>query len=151
MPSPKSPLRTLQEALKASTQLRGFAQVLLGARAQPEAASPRRIVLVPTTGTYGAPAEAETALRDVELQVEARMWAADVDEAWDLRSRFIRALEEQGAACGAFWQAEAEVWADTPDASQHGEAVTIIFSATFPADRTTESTGQIDSYQLTRT
>lgn len=149
MPSPVSPLTTLAQALKAAPALLGWASVLLGARNLSAQAGPPRVVLFPVEGVIKSPQRNDTALRDVELELGARVWGKDFDQAWECKQRLFQALESQGAAGGLFWKAVSEAWNVDPDASKQGEELEVRFIVILSIDRVALTTGEVDGLSYT--
>lgn len=133
MASPKSPLTILCEALQQTTPLKGFARsIKLGKNFLPEGGAPPRIVIFPRRGPLASPQYVGTSM-DVQLEVVARLWGANIDNAWDLRARFLKGMWEQGIAGGAWWSSVSELWDDSEDTAEQGQALEVVLTLTFTA------------------
>jgi len=147
--APTSPLTTLAVALREASTLKGAAQVLAGADKLAVQGAPPRIVLFPLQGQYESATD-NSALRDLELQIAARIWARDIDGAWDLQVRLLQALEEQGAAAGLYWRLGSCAWDTEPDTTRQGQELEVIFTVRLAVDRVATPTGKIDAVQYTK-
>lgn len=137
MPSPRSPLRTLAEALALTDALKGKAKIFLGAANLPRQGAPGRIVIYPRRGPMTSAQYVGQQL-DVELEVAAQIWGEDIDHAWDLRARYLRALWEQGIAGGAFWQGVVEEWDEPQDTAEQGQALEVVVNVKLQASTKTD-------------
>jgi hypothetical protein len=165
MPSPKSPIAVLAEALDAAPTLRGFGGrsrglVLAGKNKLATGRSPPSIVIFPTTGPLKTPADNVNQFADVVMMVTARIWGRDEDEAWDLRARYIAALWYQAnpdpsnpddAIAGPYFTLENETWDIVPDAAENGQELEVDITVRFSASDKALTYGQVDSESLTKT
>jgi hypothetical protein len=165
MPSPKSPLTTLVEALDAAPSLRGFGGkskglVLLGKDRLARGRSAPSIVLFPATGPLKVPSDNVNQYADVVLVVTARLWGRDIDEAWDLRARYIAALWFQAnpdplnpddSIAGPYFALESETWDIVPDTAQLGQELEVDVAFRFAASDEPLTYGQVDAESLERT
>jgi hypothetical protein len=161
MPSPKSPITVLADALNAMPALQGFARVLAGKNALPLSGAPPRIVLFPVEGGYDSPEDNVASLVDVDLKIAAHLWAHDLDEAWDLRQRYIQALKQQAignpsqpmqatdAQAGIYYEFLTEAWDIKPDTAQQGQELEVIVAGRFAgAPQLQLGTGEIAATAL---
>lgn len=132
MASPVSPISTLFVTLANTASLKGRAKLLLGKARLAEGRSPPSIVMFPRKGPLSSPQYVGKQL-DVDLEMVARIWGRDIDEAWDLRNRYLRGLWEQGQAGGVFWQGVGELWDDSADTSEQGQELEIIVNVRLQA------------------
>lgn len=148
MPAPKGPVTLLAEALSAMPALSGFAKVLPGIQKLAASRSPPSIVLFPVEAGYQAPHDNVQSLVDIDLKLAAHLWASSLDEAWDLRVRFIEALKQQAignptapidatpSQAGVFYQLLTEKWDIDPDTAAQGTELEVLFAARFTASPT---------------
>lgn len=164
MPSPKSPLATLVDMLDAAPSLRGFGGkskglVRLGKNALAHGRSAPSIVIFPATGPLKAPSDNVNQYADVVLVVTARIWGRDIDEAWDLRARYIAALWYQAnpdpnnpddAIAGPYFALESETWDVVPDTAEFGQEVEVDAAFRFSASDEPHTYGLVESESVTR-
>ena len=106
----ESPWSQLAAALQETTALKEHATVTGLAT---DTSAPQRIVLSPLRGPF-KPRAKRPAIIDVDLQVEARIWAESEAHAWDLLVRLVRAVAEYGVSGGPLVEWD-EVDFDAPD------------------------------------
>lgn len=161
MPSPKSPVTVLAEALGSMPALSGYAKVLAGKNRLVEGRAPPSIVIFPAEGGYQSPQDNVQAFVDVDLKVVAHLWAAGVDEAWDLRQRYIQALWQQAignptypavatdAQAGVMFEFLTEAWDVSPDTAQQGQELEVVIAVRFAASQSLATTlGDINATGL---
>lgn len=165
MPSPKSPLTVLVEALDAAPPLRGFGGkskglVLLGKDRLARGRSAPSIVLFPATGPLKTPSDNVNQYADAVLVVTARLWGRDIDEAWDLRARYIAALWYQAnpdpfnpddAIAGPYFALESETWDIVPDTAGLGQELEVDVVFRFSASDKVLTRGEVLVESITRT
>lgn len=120
--------------------LAGFAKVYSGKSSLVLGRSPKSIVIFPIEGGYDSPHDVVGSLVDVDLKLAAHLWGANLDEAWDLRQRFIQALRQQAignpllpaqatpAQQGAYYEMLSEAWDTSPDTAEQGQELEILFT-----------------------
>ena len=106
----ESPWSQLAAALQETTALKEHATVTGLAT---DTSAPQRIVLSPLRGPF-KPRAKRPAIIDVDLQIEARIWAESDAHAWDLLVRLVRAVAEYGVSGGPLVEWD-EVDFDAPD------------------------------------
>ncbi len=161
MPSPKSPVTVLAEALAAMPALSGYAKVLSGKNSLVAGRAPPSIVIFPAEGGYQSPQDNVQSFVDVDLKIVAHLWAAGVDEAWDLRQRYIQALWQQAignptqpvaatdSQAGVMFELLTETWDVSPDTAQQGQELEVIIAARFASAQTLATTlGDINATAL---
>lgn len=160
MPSPLSPVGQLAQKIGAAPSLLGFARVLAGKNAIALGRSPPCIVLYPIGAGYKAARDVLEAFADVDLRIAARLWGRDIDEAWDLRARYIAALWSQAqgdptigddSAAGYSYELEDEVWDIKPDTAQNGQELEVIAIFRLSASDKTIVYGEVDAESLAKT
>lgn len=161
MPSPQSPLTALWLALKNAPTLNGWnnCSVFLGSRWLTKQTGASRIVLFPDKGIIGMPYISDFAIRNVEREVIAHLWARDFDEMDDLYTRFFQALEYQASPnpasvndpAGTYWLSKDEDWDTTPDENKQGESVAVRLVAYCPVNRASPSVGLVSGLTYAQT
>lgn len=161
MPAPKSPITLLAEALTSQPALKGFVEVLAGKNKLAKGRSTPSIVIFPAEGGYDSPNDNVGSIVDIDLKVIARLWADNLDEAWDLRKRYIQALRQQAignakepmkatdAQAGVFSEYMIEAWDVEVDTSEQGQELEVTISVRYSAAPTLQlGTGEVDSTGL---
>lgn len=147
MPAPKSPVTVLAETLQAMPALQTLQglRVLAGKNSLPLAGAPPRIVLFPVEAGYQAAADNVQALVDIDIKIVAHLWASSLDEAWDLRQRYIQALKQQAignptqpiqasdSQAGVFYNLLTEAWDVDTDTAEHGQEMEVVIAARLSA------------------
>jgi hypothetical protein len=165
MPSPKSPITVLAEALDAAPTLRGFGGkskglVLSGKNKLARSRSAPSIVIFPATGPLKTPADNVNQYADVVLMVTARIWGRDDDEAWDLRARYIAALWHQAnpdpnspddSTAGPYFTLDNETWDIIPDTAENGQELEVDITVRFSASDKALTYGLVETESLTKT
>jgi hypothetical protein len=165
MPAPKSPLTTLAEALDAAPSLRGYGGkskgvVQLGKDRLARGRSAPSIVLFPATGPLKTPSDNVNQYADAVLVVTARLWGRDIDEAWDLRARYIAALWYQAnpdpfnpddTIAGPYFALESETWDIVPDTAEFGQELEVDAVFRFSASDKVLTHGLVETESLLRT
>lgn len=161
MPASKSPIRVLADSLSAMPVLKGRCRVLAGKNALVKGRSLPSIVIFPSEGGYDSPNDNVGSLVDIDLKVVARVWAADIDEAWDLRVRYLQALRQAAIGnpsnpalarpdqAGSFYELLTEEWDTEPDSAENGQELEVTCSIRLSAAPTIQlKDGEIDATGL---
>jgi hypothetical protein len=160
MPSPKSPITLLAEALNATPMLKGFAKVLAGKDELAKGRAPPSIVIYPWKAGYRDAQDNISSFVDVDLQLAARLWGRNDDEAWDLRARFIAALWNQAfgdvnnaddSVAGFYFTMIDETWDIVPDTAVQGQELEVLFVIRASASEKSLSIGVVVSESMTKT
>jgi hypothetical protein len=151
--------------LDSAPSLRGFGGkskglVLVGKNKLAAGRSAPSIVMFPATGPLKTPSDNVNQYADAVLVVTARIWGRDIDEAWDLRARFIAALWYQGnpdptnpddSIAGPYFALESETWDIVPDTAEFGQELEVDVVFRFSASDKALTYGAVDTETLTRT
>ena len=146
----KSPITLLVEALAELSVLKSVGiRLYAGMQHLAQATAPRRIVFYPTDGTYTYPlpasrvSSAAPPLAMNDQQVAAHLWAASLDDAWDMQQRLLQALATHTAAGGPLFLHDKIQWSTDEDTSLQGVAATVFFRLQLPITRAAEGTATI--------
>lgn len=153
MPSPKGDLTVLCQSLQASSSLLGFAKVIAGKNALAAAGKPPRVVMFPVGAHNGVADDRTVTVSSSWMLVTAHFWATDVDNAFDLRTRWFQALRAQADAGGYFWmspEGESERWDISPDSAQQGQEFEIDIVIRIDANLPAKSKGTVQSTSMAR-
>lgn len=153
MPSPKGDLTLLGQSLQSSTSLLGFAKVLTGKNSLPLAGKPQRLVMWIVGAANGTADDRTVSVSSAWMLVTTHFWSSDVDNALDLRQRWMQALRAQADAGGYFWKfpdGENERWDQTPDTASQGQEFEIDIVIRVDANLPTKTTGTVAATSLNR-
>src|SRR5262249_43847272 len=87
------------------------------------------------------------------MLVTAHFWSANIDAAFDLRTRWFQALRTQADAGGHFWKSpegESERWDIEPDTSQQGQEFEIDTLIRIDANLPAKTKGMVGATSLLR-
>jgi hypothetical protein len=160
MPVAKSPVTLLAESLSATPAMGGV-KVLAGKRHLPEQNGTPSVVIMPSEGGYDSPHDVVASLVDVDLKILAVIWAETLDQAWDLRRRYLQALKQQAIGnprdpwhstpdqAGANYELLTEQWETDPDTARDGETIIVTASVRLSGAPTLQlADGEIDATGL---
>lgn len=160
MPVPKSPITLLAESLSAMPAMGGI-KVHAGKKALAEQNGTPSVVIMPAEGPYDAPNDNIASLVDIDLAIVAVVWGETLDQAWDIRRRYLQALKQQAIGnpkdpwrsspdqAGLMYDLHKEQWETDPDTAQDGDTVIVTASVRLSGSPTLQqSTGEIDATGL---
>jgi hypothetical protein len=152
----KSPFTLFVEALRQVSYVKAARIPLhLGADKTPETSAPRRVVFVPVTGSFAFPQVARRTntaappLADSDERIAAKIWAASLDDAWDIRRRLLQAIHNRTANGGYAYKLDGEStqWLPSEDTNTQGESCTVFFVLTLPIERVDETTAEAETVE----
>lgn len=150
----------LGRLLGETTALMDRVPVYVGTTWLAELTAGPRIVLLPTTGDFQAPADKGKSIVDEKLLLIAACWGETDRETREVRNLLFQALEEQRSrksSDGLFfislqWEYERETWLiNSPgaDTTITGAGVEVYFFLIVSVDRVPSRIGRVDSTTLT--
>jgi hypothetical protein len=153
VPSPPGDLTLFCRLLQSASSLLGFAKVLPGKNALALAGAPPRVVMFPVNAVDGVADDRTVTIKSSWMLFTGHFWAADVDQAFDLRERWFQAIRAQADAKGYFWKSpegENERWDTAPDTAQQGQEFEIDVLLRIDANKVPLSMGTVAATSMNR-